>query len=68
LIARFGRVFAMLDSEKFCECFRKWTESLRRAIDGEVVALDGKTLRRSHDRFRNKGSSAQSLDAIACRA
>lgn len=41
----------MLDPEKFCECFRKWTESLRRAIDGEVVALDGKTLRRSHDRF-----------------
>ena len=68
MITRFGHVFAMLDPEKFCECFRKWTESLRRGIDGEVVVLDGKTLRRSHDRFRNKGASAQSLDAIACRA
>jgi len=46
-MTRFGRVFAMLDPKKFCECLCKWTESLHRAIDGEVVTLDGKTLRSS---------------------
>jgi predicted transposase YbfD/YdcC len=52
----FGRVFAALDPRQFAECFRNWTESLRRQIAGEIVALDGKTLRRSHDRRRGKGA------------
>jgi predicted transposase YbfD/YdcC len=52
----FGRVFAMLDPKQFSECFRNWTESLRRAIAGEIVAIDGKTLRRSHNRFKDKGA------------
>ena len=43
----FGRVFALLDPEQFAEAFSAWTQSLRRALPGEVVALDGKTLRRS---------------------
>lgn len=50
----FGRVFALLDPEQFSECFRNWTQSLRTAISGEVVAIDGKTLRRSHDRTNGK--------------
>lgn len=52
----FGRVFAALDPRQFAECFRHWTESLRRRIAQEIVALDGKTLRRSHDRRRGKGA------------
>jgi predicted transposase YbfD/YdcC len=50
----FRRVFAMLDPGQFAECFRNWTQSLRRAIDAEIVAIDGKTLRRSHDRAKGK--------------
>jgi len=34
---------------KAFECFLAWTESLRRAVSGEIVALDGKALRRAMD-------------------
>ncbi len=50
----FGRIFALLDPAQFGECFRNWTQSLRTAISGEIVAIDGKTLRRSHDRAHGK--------------
>ena len=43
----FGRVFALLDPAQFAEAFTTWTQSLRAALPGEIVALDGKTLRRS---------------------
>ena len=43
----FNRVFAAIDPEKFLECFMRWTQSLRSAITEEIVALDGKALRRA---------------------
>jgi len=43
----FNRVFATIDPEKFLECFMRWTQSLRCAIAEEIVALDGKALRRA---------------------
>lgn len=46
----FGRVFAAMDNRVFAESFRNWTEGLRQKISGEIVAIDGKTLRRSHKR------------------
>lgn len=45
----FGRVFRWLDEEAFQAMFVKWTAEICQATDGEVVALDGKKLRRSHD-------------------
>ena len=45
----FGRIFARLDPEQFQRCFLAWAEALREASQGKVVALDGKTIRRSHD-------------------
>jgi predicted transposase YbfD/YdcC len=50
----FRRVFSLLDPEHFCACFRNWTQSLRRAVAQEIVALDGKTARGSHDRIRGR--------------
>lgn len=50
----FRRVFALLDPKEFADCFRRWTEGLRQAVGAEVVAIDGKTLRRSHDRAKGK--------------
>ncbi len=49
----FGRVFARLDPKQFEECFLNWVRSLNEKIAG-VVALDGKTLRRSHDGANGK--------------
>jgi len=45
----FGRVFAALDPEQFARCFMSWVQSLGELMQGEVVALDGKMLRRSMD-------------------
>ena len=46
----FGRVFSLLQPEAFEDCFRSWIASIREVIPGEIIAVDGKTLRRSHDR------------------
>lgn len=43
----FNRVFAAIDPKEFLECFLRWTQSLRQAVAGEIVALDGKALRRA---------------------
>jgi len=43
----FNRLFAALDPKQFLECFLRWTQSLRTAIAGEIVAIDGKALRRA---------------------
>ena len=43
----FGRVFALLDAAVFEACFIAWMVSLCPALKG-VVAVDGKTIRRSH--------------------
>jgi predicted transposase YbfD/YdcC len=50
-----GRVFAALDAEALGEAFRRWVVAVARLTKGEVVAIDGKTLRRSFD---EAGSSA----------
>jgi len=52
----FGRVFALLSPAAFQERFGAWIESVREAYEGEeIVAIDGKSLRRSHDRKRGRG-------------
>jgi predicted transposase YbfD/YdcC len=43
----FNRVFAALDPQAFLDCFLRWTQSLRAAVPQEIVALDGKALRRA---------------------
>jgi predicted transposase YbfD/YdcC len=45
----FNRVFRLLDAVKFQECFLSWMQAVAAATQGEVIAVDGKTLRRSFD-------------------
>jgi len=45
----FGRVFAALGAKAFSQCFAQWVQAVAAATDGDVVAIDGKTLRRSFD-------------------
>jgi len=49
----FNRVFAALDPKKFLECFLRWTQSLRQSVHQEIVALDGKALRRAMNKKEN---------------
>lgn len=46
----FGRVFAAIDGEEFERSFASWVQSIVNVAAGEIVAIDGKTSRRSHDR------------------
>lgn len=46
----FNRVLAALDPQAFLECFLRWTQSLRQAVDQEIVAIDGKALRQALNR------------------
>ena len=44
---QFGNLFAALDAEGFQSCFIAWVASLTK-LGPEIVAIDGKTLRRSY--------------------
>ncbi len=52
----FGRVFARLDPDEFRRCFVNWVRAVVGEPGEQVVAIDGKTLRRSHDRGSGKGA------------
>lgn len=51
----FGRVFAALDPLAFEQAFLGWVGALVTTTDGAVIAIDGKTTRRSHDRAHDRG-------------
>ena len=50
----FGDVFSRIDPAQFRECFVEWVRTVEELTRGQLVSIDGKTLRRSHDRFRGK--------------
>lgn len=50
----FGRVFRWIDENAFQSRFIKWTASVCQRTDGEVVALDGKKLRRSQEKRQGR--------------
>lgn len=50
----FGRVFAALDAEQFQQHFIGWVKTIWPPALGEVVSIDGKTMRGSHDRTLGK--------------
>lgn len=52
----FGRVFSLIDPEEFGKCFIGWIRSMFPLADSDVIAIDGKTARRSHDRANGKSA------------
>lgn len=65
----YRRTISRLDPEAFETAFRSWVASVAKRIDGEVLALDGKTLRGSYDRdgevLQSKGSSQEPLHLVS---
>lgn len=50
----FGRLFADLSVAGFVDCFLSWIEAIREAGVGEIVSVDGKTLRASLDTAKSQ--------------
>ena len=51
----FGDVFARIDPEQFKNCFIEWVKAVNELTRG-LVSVDGKTLKRSHDKLLGKGA------------
>jgi len=51
------RVFSRINPKEFTKALLAWTSGLNQSVDGKIVAIDGKTLRRSFD-------SANAKDAL----
>ena len=61
----FERVFTMIDPGEFKTCFSDWIKAICQLTNGEVIAIDGKTLRRSHDKSQEI-SPIHMVSAWAC--
>lgn len=61
----FGRVFAQLDTVEFYAALQSWANDIAGSLAGQTVAVDGKTLRGSHDNSRGK-SALHSVSAWVC--
>jgi predicted transposase YbfD/YdcC len=56
----FGRVFAHIDPKQFEASFLEWVRGISKTVQG-VIAIDGKTLRRSH----NHGEGKKALHMVS---
>jgi predicted transposase YbfD/YdcC len=52
----FRRVFARIKPAAFQSCFRGWMQALATTLGVKQIAIDGKTVRRSHDRGAGKSA------------
>ena len=52
----FGRVFSRLDPAQMERCFQRWIGAMAECTGGQLIAIDGKTIRRSFDKADNKAA------------
>ena len=60
----FRRVISSIAPDEFEACFQRWTRAIS-TQQGDIIAIDGKTLRRSHDHTEGK-SAIHIVSAWAC--
>jgi len=60
----FDRVFARLKPEEFEKCFMAWMSGIVELSGGKLVAIDGKSLRRSFEHGWNKCGMAHMVSAF----
>ena len=53
---RFNAIFAAIKPAEFEKCLLSWITALHEITDGQVIAIDGKTLRRSFDTANSKAA------------
>lgn len=52
----FGRIFAQIKPEEFQKHFIEWVQAIEQLTSGQVIAIDGKKLRRAHDQDAGKAA------------
>ena len=53
---RFNAIFAAIKPAEFEQCLLSWITTLHEISDGQLIAIDGKTLRRSFDAANSKAA------------
>jgi len=61
-----GTFFSKLNPDQLQQCFLRWINEVFDFSSGEIIAIDGKTLRHSYDSARNK-PAIHMVNAWACR-
>ncbi|XZE56626.1 ISAs1 family transposase [Planctomycetaceae bacterium SH139] len=61
----FGRVFSRLETVEFYAALQSWANDISGSLEGKTIAIDGKTLRGSHDRTHGE-SALHSISAWVC--
>jgi predicted transposase YbfD/YdcC len=49
-----GKLFQKLDHQQFSDCFMQWSKDCYKLTEGELISIDGKRIRGSHDAHSNK--------------
>lgn len=60
----FERVFARIDPDAFEACFQAWTRALAGTSQGQLVAIDGKQIRRSFEHAWNHSTATHLVSAF----
>ena len=60
-----ARIIARIKPSEFQQCFINWMKSINKVTEGELIAIDGKTLRSSYDR-EDRRSTIHMVNAFAC--
>ena len=60
-----ARVIAHLNPKKLQQCFADWMRDVTKRTEGELIAIDGKTLRGSWQPG-DRGSAIHMVSAFAC--
>ena len=61
-----GNLFSRLDPKQLQGCFLKWVNAVFDFSDGEIIAIDGKTLLHSYDTATDRGA-IHMVNAWACK-
>src|SRR5258708_40162724 len=62
----FGRVFSLLDPDAFERCFLACMTALVELAEGRLVAIDGKSIRRSFEHAWDKSGMTHLVSAMLC--
>jgi predicted transposase YbfD/YdcC len=60
----FGRVFSRLNPDAFERCFIAWTGAVVQTVGGRLIAIDGKSIRRSFEHAWDKSGMAHLVSAF----